>query len=154
MKVIRIKEMITNLRSSWSLNKFSLSTPNGNVRRTVRRIYVLMLGYKGLKVTPSAVGHPFSLIASKTDSALSSTAFADKLEYFGLFGGARSLLSTELSSPLVFWRAELCFELRWSVCGSLKSSFRSNQDASLSNSLFPWECKNINRKTINKEMCA
>ena len=47
IKVIRIKEMITNQRL---LNKFSLSAPY-TVWRTVWRIYILMIGCKGFKGT-------------------------------------------------------------------------------------------------------
>ena len=41
--VTRIKEMITNYRSSWLLNKFSLSAP-----QEMYGEYILMLGCKGL----------------------------------------------------------------------------------------------------------
>ena len=48
IRVTRIKEMITKLGCSWILNKFSLSPTLGNVRRTVWRICILILGCKEL----------------------------------------------------------------------------------------------------------
>ena len=48
IKVMKIKEMITNERSFWSVNKFFFFNTLGNVYRTVWRIYILMLGCKGL----------------------------------------------------------------------------------------------------------
>ena len=42
--------MITNLRSSWLLNKFSFSTTQELYKKTVWKICILMLGCKGLKV--------------------------------------------------------------------------------------------------------
>lgn len=42
--------MITNLRSSWLLNKFSFSKTQELYKKTVRKICILMLGCKGLKV--------------------------------------------------------------------------------------------------------
>ena len=42
--------MITNLRSSWLLNKFSFSTIQELYKTTAWRICILMLGCKGLKV--------------------------------------------------------------------------------------------------------
>ena len=49
--VMRIKEMIFNLLSSWFLNKFSLSVLQEMYRAW--RICILMLGYNGLKAQTS-----------------------------------------------------------------------------------------------------
>ena len=49
IKVMRIKELITNARSSWLSVKWSLSSTTGNVKRTVKRIWILMLEFYGLR---------------------------------------------------------------------------------------------------------
>ena len=50
IKVMRIKEMIINWRTSWLLNKFSLQAHlENNVKRPVQRMCILMLGCKGYK---------------------------------------------------------------------------------------------------------
>ena len=58
MKVVRKEKMITSWRSSWLLNKFSLSTPQEMKNRTVWRICKLMLGCKGWRDLPDNLPTP------------------------------------------------------------------------------------------------
>lgn len=53
MKIMRIKELIINSRSSWLLNNFSLVSTKGNVKTKVWRIWIFMLGCKRI------IGHCF-----------------------------------------------------------------------------------------------
>ena len=64
---MRIKEMITNWRNSWLLNKFSLPAQSlGNVQRTVWRICILLLGSKGLGVKGLIISFLTDLPSSNT----------------------------------------------------------------------------------------
>ena len=81
---------------------------------------------------PSFAGHPCSVIARKTVSALSSIAFVNKLEYFALFGGERSFLSSKMSSL----RGKFSFKVLES-CGSFNTSLRSARWVSLHRASLP-----------------
>lgn len=75
---------------------------------------------------PSFDGQPSAIIARKTDLALASSASIDKLEYFMLIGGERSLLCNKLLSPLsIFPRGAFSSKVFESSCGLINDSLRS-----------------------------
>jgi len=66
------------------------------------------------------------MIARRTDLALASSASVDKLEYFMLIGGERSLLCNELLSPLsISPRGAFSSKVFESSCGLINDSLRS-----------------------------